>query len=194
MKNKFIFTGEERITSTLVDGDYIWIAFLGLSNACALYKSSKFSPEIKYWDVDIIGDEVTGIIDDTSSLYVSLDDATSIGAQINKTIPSSITYYIKDLGITEKAIDLIDDVDYIYFLIPGIESGTNAKIAKYNKSSRAFVETIDLTKPGDTVENASKIDVDGSGNLWVVSELNSTPILTKVWYDSGWDFSSTILS
>ena len=194
MKNKYSFTGEQKITATLVDGDYIWISFYGVSNNCALYKSSKFNPNIKYWDVDITADEVTSIIDGTGYIYVSLDDSLYMGAVVNKTTPSIIFYYSIPLGVTEKAIDLIDDDNYIYFLTPGINSGTNAKIVKYDKSTGEFIETIDLAKTGDVVENASKIDIDIDGNLWVVSELNSTPILTKVYYDSGWNFSSTVLS
>jgi len=194
MKNKYSFTGEQKITATLVDEDYLWICFYGVSNRCALYKSSKFNPNIKYWDVDISADEVTAIIDDTSYLYLSLDDSVSMGAMVNKVTPSTIAYYSIPAGVTEKAIDLIDDETYIYFLTPGIESGANSQIIKYDKSTLNFVEIIDLAKSGEIIENASKIDIDGLGNLWVVSELNSTPILTKVWYDSGWNFSSSVLA
>jgi len=194
MKNKYSFTGEQKITATLVDEDYLWICFYGVSNRCALYKASKFNPNIKYWDVDIAADEVTGIIDDTSYLYLSLDDSLSMGAVVNKVTPSTITYYSIPLGVTEKAIDLINDETYMYFLTPGINSGTNSQIIKYNKSTLDFIEIIDLSKSGEIIENASKIDIDGVGNLWVVSELNSTPILTKVWYDSGWNFSSSVLA
>jgi len=194
MKNKYSFTGEQKITATLVDGDYIWICFFGVSNSCALYKSSKFNPNIKYWDVDIAADEVTAIIDGLGYIYVSLDDSLYMGAVVNKTTPSAISYYSIPLGVIEKAIDLIADDNYIYFLTPGINSGTNSLIVKYNKLTLDFIETIDLSKSGEIIENASKIDIDGLGNLWVVSELNSTPILTKVWYDSGWNFSSSVLA
>ena len=194
MKNKYSFTGEQKITATLVDEDYLWICFYGVSNRCALYKSSKFNPNIKYWDVDISADEVTAIIDGTGYIYLSLDDSLYMGAIVNKTTPSTISYYSIPLGVTEKAIDLINDIDCVYFLTPGINSGTNSLIVKYNKSTGEFIEIIDLSKSGEIIENASKIDIDIDGNLWVVSELNSTPILTKVWYDSGWNFSSTVLA
>jgi hypothetical protein len=190
MKSKYLFSGEQKITAQLVSGDYIWLAFEGVSSLCALYKSSVFNPNTRYWDVDVIGDEITFLHEDATYLYASLDHTTYIGAKITKSFPSTIAYFTKDAGILEEAVDLVDDTTYIYFLTPGIISGENAKIAKYNKSTRAFVETIDLT----TVFNAKKIDIDYHGVLWVQSELDSTPILTKAEYDGSWNITDYTLS
>ena len=190
MKNKYTFPGKQKITFTFVDGNYLWIAFYGISSICDLQKNSIFNPNLCYWDVDVTGNEIKSIIDDVSYLYLALDHLTYLGAKVNKITPSSISYFVKQESIEEEAIDLVRDDTYIYFLIPGILSGTNTKICKYNKSTRAFVETIDL----NTVFNAKKIDIDNSEILWVVSDLDSIPKITKIWYDITWQFQTYILS
>jgi hypothetical protein len=190
MKNKFTFLGENRISATLVSGEYIWLAFLGEDNICSLQKNSVHNPNMIYWDVSVVGDEIISMIEDTTYLYGALDDLVNIGIKITKDNPTTITYFIKDIGLTEKAIDLIKDTTYIYFLLPGIESGINTKIGKYNKTTRAYVETIDLT----TVFNAKKIDIDANGVLWIVTN-NDPSELVKVWYATGaWHYTIYTLS
>ena len=188
MKNKFEFN-ENTISATLIDELYLWIAFEGVDSVSTIYKSSIFNPNTVYWNVDIVGDEITSLWQDTLYVYGSLDDDTNIGVRFLKTSPNSFSYYTIHSGINEKAIDLITDATYVYFLTPGIISGENAKIVKYNKTSLAYVETIDLT----TVFNAKKIDIDRSGNLYVLSDTNPV-ILTKVSYSGGWSFTSYTLS
>jgi hypothetical protein len=188
MKNKYIFY-ENRITALLNSGNYNWVAFLGNEGISTLYKTSIFDPDILYFDVDLPVDEVTSIIEDTTYLYLSVDDVTYLGAKVTKDNPSEISYFIIAGGINEKSIDLINDSTYIYFLTPGIETGENSKIVKYNKISRVYVETIDLV----TVFNAKKIDIDGSGNIFVVTD-NDPIELVKVWFDSFWQYQIFTLS
>lgn len=188
MKNKFIFN-ENSVSYTLIDDNYIWIAFDGIDNISTIYKSSVFNPNTIFWNVDVVADEITSLWQDTLYVYGSLDDDTNIGVKFLKTSPNTFSYYVKQSGINEEAIDVIVDATYIYFLTPGTISGENAKICKYNKTSLAFVETIDLT----TVFNANKIDIDRSGNLWVLSDTNPV-ILTKVYYSGSWLFTSYTLS
>jgi len=191
MKNKYTFAGKQAVTAQLVNGEFIWLAFFGEDSVCSLYKSSVFNVNFRYWDVDIIADAINYMVDDTTYLYLALDHSVYIGAKVNKSNPSSITYFTKEMGITEEAIDLVEDTTYVYFLISGTEgTGENTKICKYNKSTRAFIETIDLAD----VSNAQKIDIDNDGNLWVVSNLDSIPILTKVWKDTGWEHNNQELS
>jgi len=191
MKQKYSFTGKEKITATLVSGEYIWIAFYGNDEICSLYKSSVHNPAFRYWDVDITADEIRYIIEDNSYLYLALAHSIYIGAKVDKTNPTTITYFTKPEEITESAIDLVDDGTYIYFLISGIGgTGENTKICKYNKSTRAFIETIDLPD----INNAAKIDIDNNDNLWIISNIDTTPILTKVWMDTGWEHSNQTLS
>lgn len=189
MKSKYLFSGEQKITANTVINNYLWLFFLGVSNSCKSYQASVFNPNQYFWELDITADEVTSAINDGTYLYASLDDTTNIGAKITLST-RAVTYFIKNVAITEKAIDLVKYGSYIYFLTPGLESGINAKIVVYNASTRAFSEIVDLT----TVFNAKKIDVDASGNLWVQSDLDGTPKITKVWYSGTWQFSTQILS
>lgn len=190
MKTKFTFSGEQRITAQLVSGNYLWLAFYGVSSACALYKSSVFSPNIRYWNVSVTANEIKSMTEDTTYLYTALDHSIYIGAKITKATPTTIAYFTKNVGITEEAIDLINSGSFTYFLTPGIASGINAKISKHNTSTRAFVENIDLS----TVTDARKIDVDVNGVLWIQSNLDGTPLLTKVWYSGTWQYQNYILS
>jgi len=189
MNNKYLFSGNEKITSSLVYGDYIWIAFNGISNICLLYQSSIFNPNSRYRDINIVANEITNMVDDATRVFMSLDDVASMGARVYKT-SEYIGYYEKNNTIVEKAIDLIVDSVYIYFLTPGIQSGINSKIVKYDLYYSTLVEIIDLT----TVLNASKIDIDSAGKLWVQSDLDGTPKITKVWYDTSWHFTTHVLS
>jgi len=188
MKNKFEFN-ENTISATLIDELYLWIAFEGVDSVSTIYKSSIFNPNTVYWNIDVVGDEITSLWQDTLYIYGSLDDTTNIGVKFLKTSPNGFSYYVKQSGINEEAVDVIVDATYVYFLTPGTISGENAKICKYNKTSLAFVETIDLT----TVFNANKIDIDRSGNLWVLTATNPV-ILTKVYYSGGWSYTSYTLS
>jgi hypothetical protein len=187
MKNQFLFPGEQKITAQLVSGEFLWIAFNGVSNLCSLQKNDVHNPNVRYWDVDVTGDEITSMIEDTTYLYGALDDVINIGTKIDKTNPTTISYFIKHISLIEKAVDLINDGTYIYFLLPGIDSGTNAKIAKYNLTTKAYVETIDLP----TVFNAKKIDYNG--NLWIVTN-NEPPEIVRVWYSGSWNYTKYTLS
>lgn len=192
MKSKYFFINENKITATLVDGNYLWIAFYGISGLSTLYKSSVFNPNFRYWDIDIEADEITSMIQDNDYIDLALRHDTYIGVASDKTNPLYLYYWEKEEGMSEYAIDLILDGTgtYIYFLTPGEESGENAKIHKYDYNSMNFIETIDL----DDVFNAKKIDIDGDENLWVLSNLESIPIITKVWMETGWVHSNQELS
>lgn len=183
MKTKYIFD-ENKITAQFVSGNYILLAFAGTDGICKLYISSVYNPEIVYWYLDVGADEILSINGDTSYYYLGLN-GESTGAQILKSNPVVIDYYIRTSGITEKSIDFITDITYIYFLNPGDTSGINAKIVKYNKTTRIYVETIDLP----TINYAKKIDIDEDGVFWIVAGLDEIE-LVKVWQSSGevWNY------
>jgi hypothetical protein len=189
MKSKYTFSGNNKITTSKVDGNYIWLAFYGINSVCLLYKSSIFNPNIIYWDLNIIADEITSIVDDSTNIYLSLDYNTYIGTIVNKSNPTTITYCNKPVGIAEKAIDIINNTTYLYFLTPGIALGENAKIIKFTLAG-IYVETVDLT----TVTNAKKIDIDSAGNIWVQSDLDTIPKIIKIWYDTFWHYTVYTLS
>lgn len=194
MKTNYPFLGNQKITATLVYNDIIWIAFYGISGICKLYGCSVYDLDTIYWDLDIIADEITAInVDAYGYLYLAIDNATNIGIDIDSSSPNIGWALAKDAGVLEKAVDVVYDsvLNYNFFLSPGLLSGENAKISVYDDSNDNYVETIDLT----TIFNASKISADDSGNLWVQSDLNSVPILTKVYPVSGvWDFINYTLS
>lgn len=193
MKDRYLYS-TSRVTAVLNDDIYLWQAFLGTTDESIVYKSDTFSPDVNYWDLDVAVTRINSFIDDTTYVYGATEGTTSLGIKIKKDSITDISYYTIPAGINEGSIDLIDDTNYIYFLTPGNTSGENTKIIKYNKSTRIFVETIDLSKSGSIVTNAKKIDIDNSGNLWVVSETNPV-ILTKVFYTGlTWDFTNYTLS
>jgi hypothetical protein len=187
MKTKYTFD-ENKITRTFVSGDYIWIAFEG-STTCKLYKCSVYDVDIVYWTLTINANKINSIIEDATYLYLAVDHSTYIGAKIDKNNPTTVTYFTKEESILEQSIDIIQDGTYTYFLIPGLMSGTNAKIIKYNTSTRVFVEIIDLV----SISNAIKIDIDNLGKLWVQSNLDTTPKITSVWYDGDWNINTVEL-
>ena len=188
MKNKFTFN-ENTISATLVDELYLWIAFEGVDTVSTIYKSSLFNPNTIFWNIDITAEKINTLWQDTLYVYGSLDDATNTGVKFLKTSPNGFSYYVRQSGINEEAVDVIVDATYVYFLIPGIASGENSKIVKYNKTSLAYVETIDLL----TVFNSKKIDIDQNGVLWILSDKNPV-IMTKVWFSVTWQYTSYTLS
>lgn len=194
MKSKYTFD-QNKITATLKDGYYLWIAFLGASESCRLEKVSCFNPNTTYYFHEMTANEITNFrLEGAVYLYMSVDSSTNIGARATRNSYTTPVYFLKPAGITEKAVDITMDGYYVYFLTPGTASGENAKIVKFNKSTRAYVETINLTKSGLDVNNATKLDKDVSGNLWVVSESNPV-VLTKVYsIASVWDFNSWTIS
>lgn len=187
---KFINSYGE-ITALCRETNYLWIGYIA-SGLSRLRKVSIFNPDLVYYDISVSGTRINKIIDSSDGyIYLSMDSEDNIGATFYKTNPiGAYGYYIKTIGMMEDSVDLITDTTYVYFLIPGTLSGTNAKIVKYNKSTRIYSETIDLT----TVNNAKKIDIDYYGNLWVESNLDSVPILTKIIYSDVWSYTNYILS
>jgi hypothetical protein len=172
MKNKYLYD-QNTISATLINGYYIWIALEGISGISKLLKNSAFNPDQIYFEIDINADKITHMWQDSTYLYLSLDDTDYIGSRLNKTNPTTtISYFAKPGGITEKAIDLIVDSSYVYFLTPG--SGIDAKIIKMNKSTLEFVSTITLTG----IQNAKAIDIDNTGTLWVVTDTSPVKLIS----------------
>jgi len=190
VKLNYEFLDNEKITAQFVLGDVVWIAFASVDGISKVYGCSIYDLDIIYWELDVVG-EISSIISIDTYLYLALDDDTNICAEFNSSNPSDIWYLAKDEEVTEEAIDLVwDSLSYqVYFLSPGLATGENAKITVYDYSDN-YVETIDLP----TVSNASKISADEDGNLWVLSDLDSTPIITKIWQETGgWDYFSYLL-
>ncbi|MFH0805979.1 MAG: hypothetical protein V1901_03840 [Patescibacteria group bacterium] len=177
------------ITALCRETNFLWIGYIA-SGLARLRKVSIFNPNLVYYDISISGIRINKIINSGDYIYLSIDSNINIGARFYKTNPIGLfIYYTKPAEIIENSIDLITDFNYVYFLIPGLLSGTNAKIVKHNKSTGAFVEIINLT----TVNNAKKIDMDFYCNIWVVSGVSDIELI-KVWYDMNWQNQKYIIS
>jgi len=182
---------ETEISDIAVDtnnSEYLWAAFKQSSSGnCALQKLSAHNPLQTYFDIDIVATEISKIIIYSTSIYVALNDVTYFAKIYDVTNPlSDVTSIAIPSGITQKPIDIVVG-NYLYILLPGSTSGTNAKICVFSTVG-VFSETIDLP----TVTNAESFTIDSSNNLWIVTnELNAK--LIRVYDDSGWTIQSTAL-
>jgi len=166
---------------------YISTSHNGVIN---IYKKSVYNPNSIIAEIDNVN--VTKInrihIDKSSSyMFCSAESSSYIGLMIEPSSFMLLSYLNKPIGIIENSVDITTDGSFAYFLVPGIETGENSKILKYDFSYN-YIEEVDLT----SVFNASKIDIDDSGNLWVISEDNPRK-LTKIWYSGTWNFSTYII-
>jgi len=193
MKNKYIYNVNE-ITAIYNESYYVWIAFKGNSNSCILKKVSALDPDIVYFTLTIEANEITAIFSDDDYIYLSLDSLTYFGMRLKKETPNLVYTYINiPIGITEEAIDLVTNNEFIYILTPGLDSGTTAKVCQFNKINLTLITIIDLMKSGLDIVDAKKIDIDNNGNVWVVSEVDP-PRLTKLSYNGIWDIDTYLLT
>ena len=180
---------ESKITATLVDGYFIWVAFQGTLGTSVLYKVSAFDPSTKYYEININADEITKIKADGDYIYLTLDDDDYIAVKLHKTNPlGSQIYYDIPSGIVEKAVDLVLN-GYLYILIPGELSGTNAKILRFSKVTAMFNETIDLQKSGEIIRNAKTMCQDDSDNFWIATYEDPIKVVKVFGSPSSWDFT-----
>jgi hypothetical protein len=187
MKTNFTFPDKNKITALFQEGIYLWISFLGIGELCELCKTDYTNPDSIYFSLNIPVSEITNLLDDSTYIYFSCDSEVYCAGRISKTNPLTTYKYVAvPAGIIEKTIDLVYDSTYLYLLVPGISSGTNAKIIMLDKSTMEYIGTIEL----NDVFNAVNIDVDGEGNIWVTSNLATTPIITKVYYSGFWQYTN----
>ena len=181
---------EHEISMNVIDnnnGHYLWLGFKSDGSNCALQKVSANNPSQKYYDIDLSVSEISkGYISD-SYLYLALSDSTLIGRKYSVSNPLTVfTDFFIPAGINESPIDVLVSTS-VYFLIPGIVSGTNAKIVEMNTNG-SYLQTIDLV----TVNNASSFCQNGD-DFWVVTnEVVSKYI--RVYPISGGGYNYTIHS
>lgn len=187
---KFQFS-EHEISFILKDtnsSEYLWLGFSQDSSGnCALKKVSAHNPLRTYFDVDIAVDELVKAKISGSYIYIAIDDSSLIGRKYSIASPlATPTDFDLPTGITEAPVDIIVDT-YVYFLIPGSSSGTNAKICIFSTSG-TFSETIDLSG----ITNASSFTIDDNDDLWIAT--NDDPAqLIRVYDDGGWQTATTTL-
>lgn len=181
---------EKNITAFVIDESspgFIWIAFAkDASNICHLKKVSVYNPLQIYFDLELEVDEIKKLYISGTAIYLALDDSSYIGYKYSLTNPlSSYSALNLPAGITEAPVDLIISGSYIYYLIPGISSGTNTKIVK-TTTSGTFVETIDLS----TIHNAYSFVMDDNEDFWIATYESPTTI-ARVYQTSGGSYTYT---
>ena len=161
---------EREVTALLVEGNYLWIAFEGSGGSCHLYKTSVFNPNQIFYDIAVPVNKINRMKSDGTYIYLAVDsdDYICVSYKISNPLTSYI-YRAKPEGIEEESIDLTVSDDYVYLLIPGVISGTYAKILQYSKTYLTINNTIELTKSAEEITNARTIDIDDGNNLWVAT-------------------------
>jgi len=182
---------ETEISDIAVDtnnSEYLWVAFKqDTSGNCKLKKVSAHNPLQTYYDIDITTTEISKMIIYSTDIYVALNDTTYIASIYSITNPiGDVTNVDIPSGITQKPIDIVVG-NYLYILLPGSTSGTNAKICVFTTAG-VFSETIDLS----TVTNAESFTIDSNNNLWVVTNELAAKLI-RVYDDGGWTIQSTTL-
>jgi len=182
---------ESAIKSFIVstaNGQYLWIAFSQDNDGnCALLKVSAHNLLQQYFNIDIAVDEIKKMTIYSTYIYLAYDDSALIGARYSLNNPlTTYNNFSLPSGIDEAPVDLIVDGTYVYYLIPGNDSGKNAKIVKLTISG-TFIETIDLS----TVTNAVSFSTDGT-DFWVIT-YESPSKLVRVYDDGGYTFQTTLL-
>lgn len=176
------------IVSDIYTSEYLWISFKqDASGNCALKKVSAHNPLQTYYDIDITTNEITRLYIHSTDLYVALNDTNYIAQIYALTNPiGDVTNINIPSGITESPVDILVD-SYLYILLPGNISGTNAKICVFSTAG-VFSETIDLTG----INNASSITIDDNDNLWVCTDTDPIKLI-RVFDSGGWQIETTTL-
>lgn len=191
MANKRISFTKPTVTAQIIqpNGNYFWTAFAKDSNGdCNLTKASAFNIEQLFFSLNRQVDSIVEMDVDSFSIFLAYDDAILIGEKLSLNNPlSSTTQMTIPIGIIEAPID-VKVGSSLYFLTPGIASGTVANIIRYDLFGN-FQQIIELSKSGADVNNAASFSIDASGDLWVVT--NSSPSQYVRVFDTGsfiWDF------
>lgn len=179
---------EQNITSIVIDEtnqDYLWVCFDQDTNGnCAIQKVSANNPLQKYFDIDLAVTKINKIIQYSTYVFLAVDDSTILGKRLSKSNPisSTVSYTIPE-GIIEAPIDVIANATNVYFLIPGVVSGTNTKVCVFTTAG-SFVQTIDLS----LVNNASALTFDNVGEIWIVT--NTSPShYVRVYFNGTWNYT-----
>ena len=177
---------EKEISCVVSDAgtsNYLWIAFKkNSSGICKLKKVSANNPLQTYYTISLTTNEIKKGIISGNFIYFILDDSTLIARRYTKSNPLSfVTNFSIPSGIEEVPVDILVDT-YVNLLIPGNESGKNAKIVRMTTAG-VFYETIDLP----TVINASSFTKVGN-EFWVVTDTEPGTYI-RVYFDVTWQYT-----
>ena len=162
----------------------IWIGFGVSSGVCTIKKLSATQPDQVYYNLSRSVSGINAFALSTTYLYVAYNDATIFGERIALSNPlTTFTTIDYPVGVNEAPIKVVvDNLGNIWYLTPGVASGENAKLIRYD-SSFVFQEIIDLNSSGNIVTDATDIVVDSNGDLRIVT--NTDPATLVRVYDSG---------
>lgn len=180
------FTEKEisMIVSDLSSGQFIWLGYKLDDTTCKLKKVSANDPLQTYFDLDLSVNEIKKGVISGSYIYLALDDDTLIAQRYTLSNPlNTPTDFSIPAGITEAPIDILVDT-YVYLLIPGNISGTNAKIVIMTTAG-VYVETIDLP----TVTNAKSFAIDDTGDIWVATYTSPASYVRVFPISGGYDYT-----
>lgn len=193
VNRRFTYT-DPVITATKVDNTntFLWMAFSqNTSGNCIIEKQTAFQPTQTFFTIERAVESVVQMDLSTSFLYVIYDDATLFAERFSLTNPLTSSSQINiPSGINEVAVDVMFEGSNVWILTPGSASGENAKLLRYN-TSLVLQETVDLTKSGATILNASSMASDSNGDIWVVT--NTSPAqYVRVYALSGGGYDFTV--
>ena len=185
----FATTQVTAIVSDTVSNNYLWIAYgKNSDNICILQKVSAHDLTQIYYEIEFSVDEITSLHILGSYLYLAVDDVTYLGYKIGLNSPLTLQTAIDiPAGITEAPIDIDDDGTYVYYLLPGNISGTEATVLKYS-TGPTLITTIVLT----AITGVKSFTIDDSDNIWCIT-YESPSKLIRVYDDGGYTFSTTLL-
>jgi len=191
---RFTYPSDPSISALVVDqiSNFLWMAFeQNSSGNCIIKKQFAFLPTQTFFTVTRAVDEIRNMTLNSSNLYVVYNDPTAFAEKFSLTNPlTSFTQITAPGGITESGIDIQINGTDIWILTPGIVSGENAKLIKFN-TNLVFQETVDLNKSGSIVTDAKSFTVDGNGDMWIVTNTSPAQFI-RVFALSGGGFDFTI--
>lgn len=192
---KFTFPDNKKISSQVSDktNNFEWIAYeQDINGICLLQKQGAFDPTQIYYSLERTVEAINKLFVDSINVYVAYDDSLLFGEVISTTNPLTSTIEISiPGGVNEKPVDVTSQNGNLFFLTPGIATGENAKIIKYDTNG-VYDQTIDLIKTGDIVYNALSFVIDANDDIWIAT--NESPSNLIRVYDTGgniWDFAVT---
>lgn len=179
---------ESTITAIVLDTNttnHLWVAF-----GSNLKKVSANKPTQVYYNLDLTVTSIDKLYVSGTYVYLAIDDATLIGRRYAVLNPlTSYTDYALPVGISEAPVDVLVYGSYVYFLIPGEISGSNAKIIKFGLTG-TYSSTIDLT----TVNYAKSFCLDTNNEIRVVCNTSPAQIIRVYNLSTTPQFSSTTIS
>jgi hypothetical protein len=173
-------------TCFLLDGKYLWIGY-SLGGAGKIRKVSASDPTMIFFDLTVPNStnvlklaKTTYPYPDYAHIVMLIDSPTYIGASCLVGNPiNSFQFFSPPLGVTERPVDILtskENYSYTYILFPGHDTNI-AKIAYYISTLGSPTDTVDLSKDGTDIHEASGMVIDNNRIIWVVTYTNPAQLV-----------------